>query len=364
MKKVLFSFHTLLSVLLISALVLSACGAGGNSGNAKASNSGESGADTKKEERQIGMVTDASGVNDNSFNQGAWSGLQQLGETEKNVKVKYLESKSNADYETNVNNFVKQGWDLTYGIGFPLEEAIKKVSMANPDSNFAIIDSNLGGEIPANVVGVTFKEEQGSFLVGVIAGLTTKTNKVGFIGGMDSATINRFEIGFKAGVKTSNPDAEIATAYVGSFGAPDLGKQNAATMYDQGADIIFHASGGTGDGLFNEAIERKKAGKEVWVIGVDMDQSLRFGEEVTLTSMIKRVDNAVIQISKDFLEGNFQGGKEVQYGLNENGVSIADTSSVNVAADILERVTQYRQEIIDGKIVVPRTHDEFDKQFP
>lgn len=362
MKKNTFRFHALLSVLLISVLVLSACG-GGNSGNAKGSSSGDSGADSNGS-KQIGMVTDASGVNDNSFNQGAWSGLQKLGETEKNVKVKYLESKSNADYETNVNNFVKQGWDLTYGIGFPLEEAIKKVSEANPDSKFAIIDSNLGGDIPANVVAVTFREEQGSFLVGVIAGLTTKTNKVGFIGGMDSATINRFEIGFKAGVKLSNPDAEIATAYVGSFGAPDLGKQNAATMYDQGADIIFHASGGTGDGLFNEAIERKKAGQEVWVIGVDMDQSLRFGEEVTLTSMIKRVDNAVIQISKDFLEGRFQGGKEVQYGLNEGGVSIADTSSVNVSAEILEKVTQFRQDIIDGKIVVPRTHDEFSKQFP
>lgn len=316
---------------------------------------------TEASNKKIGMVTDISGVNDNSFNEGAWSGLQLLEMKYKDVKVKYLESKSNADYETNLNQFVQQGWDLKFGIGFPLEDTVKKAALANPKSLFAIIDSNLGGQIPDNVASITFREEQGSFLVGVIAGLMTKTNKVGFIGGMDFAVINRFENGFKAGVKTVNPQAEITSVYTNSFSAPDLGKQTAATMYDKGADIIFHASGGTGDGLFNEAIERKNSGQDVWAIGVDKDQSVTFGTTAILTSMIKRVDNAIFQVCEQFLNGQFKGGQEIQFGLQEDGVGIAPTSDVNVPKDILNKAMEYRQKIIDGKIIVPRTKEEFDK---
>ncbi|MFB6367194.1 BMP family protein [Paenibacillus elgii] len=352
----------LLAVMVFGSVILSGCGA---KGNPSSSASGSSSKQSEQATKRIGMVTDVSGVNDNSFNEGAWNGLQRLQtKNEDKVKVKYLESKSNADYETNMNQFVQQGWDLKFGIGFPLEDTVKKVAQANPKSLFAIIDSNLGGKIPDNVTAITFREEQGSFLVGVIAGLMTKTNKVGFIGGVDFAVINRFENGFKAGVKTVNPKAEITSVYTNSFSAPDLGKQTAATMYDKGADIIFHASGGTGDGLFNEANERKNNGQNVWAIGVDKDQSQTFGTKAVLTSMIKRVDNAIFQVCEQFIKGQFNGGKEVEFGLKDDGVGIAPTSDVNVPKDILNKAMEYRQQIIDGKITVPRTKEEFEKFKP
>ncbi|MFY0544794.1 BMP family lipoprotein [Brevibacillus sp. H7] len=346
MKK---TFSVLTAIALVAGSLLTGCGQ--NADNS--ANTGQSGG------KKIGMVADLGGVNDNSYNQSGWEGLQKLGK-DKGVQVKYLESKSDADYETNLNQFVQQNWDLKWAIGFSMDNAVKRVAAANKDTYFGIVDSDLGGEIPANVASVTFKEEQGSFLVGLIAGYMTKTNKVGFVGGVDFATINKFEYGFKAGVKAANPNAEVFSVYTGSFSAPDLGKQAAATMYDKGADIIYHASGATGDGVFNEAKERKANGKEVWVIGVDKDQSVTFGTDVTLTSMIKRVDQAIYQMSEQFLNGNFPVGKQTVLGLAEEGVGIAPTTNVNVPADILEKVNTFREKIIKGELKVPATKDEFN----
>jgi len=162
-----------------------------------------------------------------------------------------------------------------------------------------------------NVASITFAENEGSFLVGVVAGLMTKTNKIGFVGGIEIPVIKRFELGFVEGVKAVNPDAKVTINYTGAFDKADLGKAAAASLYNDGADIIFHAAGGTGNGVFNEAKERNKAAaadKKVWVIGVDKDQSLEFGDDVTLTSMLKRVDEAVYRVSKELIEGNFPAG--------------------------------------------------------
>jgi basic membrane protein A len=338
----------LLSTVLLLSLVLSACGgnnAGG--GNADGNNDGEGAL-------RIGMVTDVGGVNDNSFNQSAWEGLQQVGE-EFGITIDYAESKADADYIPNLNRFVKDGFDLTWGIGFLMADSIAEVANANPESKLAIIDSNLNGEIPPNVAAVTFKEHEGSFLMGVIAAKMTKTNKVGFIGGVKFALIEKFEYGFKAGVKSVNPDIEVISSYAESFVAPDKGKTFAATMYDDGVDIIFHASGGTGDGIFTEAKERG----DVWVIGVDKDQSF-LAPEQTLSSMMKRVDVAVYTISSQLNEGNFAGGTVTELGLVEDGVGIAPTSNKNVPQDVLDLVEEYRQKIVDGEISVPATLDEFN----
>ncbi|WP_145328909.1 BMP family protein [Paenibacillus xylanexedens] len=341
----------MLSLSLVMLLAVSVMLAGCGSKPKEETNAGGDNGGTSTEAKsdvQIGMVTDVGGVNDKSFNQSAWEALQAT-ETETGAKVKYLQSKSDEEYIPNLNEFVKGGYTLTWGIGFQLADAIKTVAEQNPDAKLAIIDSVVDAP---NVKSVTFAEEEGSFLVGVVAGLSTKTNKVGFVGGMDSPLIKKFEVGFREGVKAVNPKAEFISNYTGAFDKPDLGKAAAATLYNKGVDIIFHASGATGNGVFNEAIARKKQGQDVWVIGVDKDQSLEFGDEVTLTSMIKKVDEAVKRVNKEVVDGTFAGGSE-NLTLKENGVGIADTSSKNVKPEVLAKVDEYKEKIISGEIKVP-----------
>lgn len=343
MKKVL----SVLSVATLSfSLLLTGCG--GKTEQGQAGQGGAANAPTAK----IGMVTDVGGVNDNSFNQSAWEGLTKLrtdlGMPEDNVK--YLQSTGDADYIPNLTQFVKDKWDLTWGIGYLMGDHVKKVAQENPEAKLAIIDAVV--EAP-NVESVVFKEHEGSFLVGVVAGKMTKSNKIGFVGGIDIPVIKRFEAGFIEGVKAVNPDAQVIPVYTGAFDKPDLGKSAASQLYGQGADIVFQAAGSTGDGVFNEAKDRKTKGENVWVIGVDKDQSLTFGDDVTLTSMMKRVDEAVHRVSKGVVDGKFEGGKVVTLGLAENGVGLAETSNKNVPEDVLKLVDDYKNKIIKGKITVP-----------
>lgn len=336
-----------LVMLLAVSVMLAGCGSKPKEETNAGGDTGGTSTETKSD-LNIGMVTDVGGVNDKSFNQSAWEALQAT-ETETGTAVKYLQSKSDEEYIPNLNEFVKGGYDLTWGIGFQLADAIKTVAEQNPDAKLAIIDSVVDAP---NVKSVTFAEEEGSYLVGVVAGLTTKSNKIGFVGGMESPLIKKFEVGFREGVKAVNPDAQFISNYTGAFDKPDLGKAAAATLYNEGVDIIFHASGATGNGVFNEASARKKQGQDVWVIGVDKDQSLEFGDEITLTSMIKKVDEAVKRVNKEVVDGTFAGGSE-NLTLKENGVGIADTSTANVSADTLAKVEEYKEKIISGEIKVP-----------
>ncbi|AIQ11835.1 BMP family lipoprotein [Paenibacillus durus] len=356
MKKI---YQLSLVMLLAFTVILAGCGSdnnnasgdtGTNEGTNTGTNTGSGEAATDNSNIKIGMVTDVGGVNDKSFNQSAWEALQAL-EKENGVKVQYLQSNSSANYEPNLNQFIKDGYALTWGIGFDMGDSVKKVANENPDAKLAIIDNVVDAP---NVESVTFSENEGSFLVGVVAGLTTKTNKVGFIGGAESPVIKRFEAGFKAGVAAVNPSAKVTPIYAGAYDKPDIGKSLAATMYDAGNDIIFPAAGATGNGVFNEAKSRNKAGgAKVWVIGVDKDQSIEFGNDVTLTSMMKRVDEAVKVVSKQIIDGTFKGGTTTVLGLKDNGVGLPETSKANVSADILAKVDDYKQQIIDGKITVP-----------
>ncbi|SET93061.1 BMP family protein [Paenibacillus sp. NFR01] len=358
MKKV---FKLSLVMLLAFTVILAGCGNNNNNANSGNAGTGDNAAtnagtatnaptEAPKTDVKVGLVTDVGGVNDKSFNQSAWEALEALNK-ETGVEIKYLQSKSNADYEPNLNQFVQGGYNLTWGIGFDLGDAVKKVADENPNANLAIIDSVVDAP---NVESVTFSENEGSFLVGVVAGLTTKTNKVGFIGGMESPVIKRFEVGFKAGVEAVNPNAKVTITYAGAYDKPDTGKSLAATLYDAGNDIIFPAAGATGNGVFNEAKSRNKAGgSKVWVIGVDKDQSLEFGDDVTLTSMIKRVDEAVKKVSQQVVDGTFKGGTTTVLGLKDNGVGLPETSKANVSPEILAKVDEYTKQIIDGTIVVP-----------
>lgn len=352
-----------LSLLMVLALTLVLAGCGnnaannggaantGNTGNAdntQAGNGGDTASDASK--FKIGLVTDVGGVNDKSFNESAWEALEALNE-EQGIGHKYLQSNQSSDYVPNLNQFVQGGYDLTWSIGFDLGDATKEVADANPNSKLAIIDSVV--EAP-NVESVTFAENEGSFLVGVVAGLTTKTNKIGFIGGAESPVIKRFAVGFEAGVAAVNPDAEVKITYAGAYDKPDIGKSLAGQLFDYGADIVFPAAGQTGNGVFNEATARNSAGgaNKMWVIGVDKDQSIEFGDEVTLTSMIKRVDVAVKNVTQQVIDGTFEGGKVTTLTLKEDGVGLPEENP-NVSQEILDKVEEYKQKIISGEITVP-----------
>lgn len=305
-----------------------------------------------KSSMKIGMVTDTGGVNDQSFNQSAWEGLQRAGK-DFGADVNFKESKQDADYAPNFETLIDDGDDLIWGIGFLMGDVVEQTAKANPDKKFAIIDYAYE-DTPSNLASVVFKAEEASFLVGYIAGKMTKTNKVGFVGGMHIPVIPPFEYGFKAGVKTANPDCEILDQYAESFTDAAKGKAIANQMYQNGADIIFHASGGVGDGVIEAAKEQNK-----WVIGVDKDQNFLAPDNV-ITSAMKRVDNGVYNVVKDLYEGNFPGGQTVVYGLKEGGVDIAPTSDKHVPADILKEVEKEKKDIINGKISVPINEEQYN----
>lgn len=355
MKKKTLSIFS--SIAMAALITLSACGQGAD----EPAEDNQSGADVEETDFSVKMVTDTGGVDDKSFNESAWEGLQQF-ETDLGAEVGYLQSGDAADYQPNLNRLVREGNDLVLAIGFLMGEDVKTIAQQQPDAQLGIVDmvvTDDDGNLLENVAHITFKEHEGSFLVGVVAGLHTKTNQVGFIGGVEGELIKKFENGFKAGVKSVNPDAEITVQYAQDFNNADKGRTIADGMYSAGADIIYHAAGGTGNGLFTEAKARKKAGEEVWAIGVDKDQHEEgMPENVTLTSMIKRVDQAVYQVSERTMNGNFPGGEIVEFGLDQDGVGIAPTTE-NVSEEALQAVEDYKEKILSGEIEVPSTDEEF-----
>lgn len=338
-----------LAILLSASMIFSMAACGSKNTN-NADNAGNAGNDGKK--IKIGMVTDIGGVNDGSFNQSAWEGLQRA-QKELGVEVSYAESATDADYAPNIEAFVDEDYDLIICVGYMLADATRKAAEANPDQKFAIID-DASIDLP-NVTCLMFEQSQASYLVGLVAGKMTKTNTVGFVIGMVSQTMNEFGYGYLAGVKDANPDAKILQFNANSFGSTETGKSAATTMITNGADVIFHAAGGTGLGVIEGC---KDAG--VWAIGVDSDQSPLAPENI-LTSAMKRVDNACYEIAKATLEGNVTSGI-ITYDLNSAGVDIAPTTT-NLPQEVLDYVKQAKQDIIDGKIVVPKTQADFEAKY-
>ncbi|SFJ24330.1 BMP family lipoprotein [Thermoflavimicrobium dichotomicum] len=332
-----------LSLLLSSVLVLAV----GCSGQKGAEGGGDKAAGFK-----LGLVTDTGGLNDQSFNQISWEGAKRA-QKELGVDIQPLESKRDDDYIPNLTKFAREKRDIIWATGFKFEKVIPEVAEQFPNVHFGIVDSNLGGKIPKNVVAVTFKEHEGSFLAGVAAALTTKTNKIGFIGGISSPLIKKFESGFRAGVKAANPKAQVTVAYAESFNDVTKGRSLAKNMYNSGIDVIYHAAGGVGKGLFDEVKTRDKG--KYWAIGVDMDQS-GLAPDHTLTSMVKRVDTAIFNITKDLKEKKLETGKEVQLGFKENALDLA--KSQHLKPDVMKKIEEYKQKIINGEIKVPKTEAE------
>ncbi|MBP2097618.1 BMP family lipoprotein [Enterococcus rivorum] len=340
---------TFMKAIFIGAcatLVLTACGGG----KGKEKESSSTGTNT------VAIVTDIGGVDDKSFNQSAWEGLQEWGkkhDLKKGPKgYNYLQSKSDSEYVTNLNIAAGNGFKTVFGIGHKVRNAVEDVASQKKNVNFVIVDAVI--DDLDNVASVVFKDNEAAFLAGIAAAETTKAEHVGFIGGQNGEVIDRFEAGFRQGVATVNPDIKVDVQYVGSFGDPAKAKSQAAAMYNDGVDIIYQAAGNSGNGVFSEAkdIKKRDKSKEIWVIGVDRDQSAEGeidGENVTLTSTIKGVGKAVIDISDKALENKFPGGEKLVFGLKEAGV---DLSEGQLGEKTKESIKKYKQEIADGKLKV------------
>lgn len=301
---------------------------------------------------KVGMVTDVGGLGDQSFNDAAYRGLEQL-KKDLGVQITVIESAMMTDYVVNLSSLAEQGYDLVWGIGFLMLDALEEVAELYPDTKFGLIDAVVDAP---NVASVVFNEHEGSFLVGLMAGMKTKTNKVGFIGGMDFALIHKFEAGFIAGVKTANPKADVIIGYTGVFDDPNKGKELALTQFSQGADVIYHASGACGIGVIKAAQE-----KGLYAIGVDSPQS-HLAPNNVFTSMLKRVDNGVYMVSKDMIRGNWTAGTTV-LGLAEKGVGYEENAKKFFTKDQLDIVNGYGLQIIAGVISVPETRDQLKAMF-
>ena len=300
----------------------------------------------------VAMVTDAGGIDDKSFNQSAWEGLKRAN-TELGVKNRYLESREQSDYETNLSTLAEQGNDLVFAVGFLMEDALKNVAAAKPGVKFAIIDGN--APPTPNCASIKFREEEGCFLAGYLAGKMTKTGAIGFLGGMESALITKFESGYYAGARTARPDIRVVVKYAGSWKDLPKGTELSRRMVDQGADIIFAAAGKSGLGALDVANEK---GPGYYAIGVDADQDGVHPGRV-LTSMMKGVDAAVFDTVTDLKAGKWQPGERV-YGIKEGGVHLSPMkyTKQDVPADVLTKLDELSKMITDGKIQVPKTAEE------
>jgi basic membrane protein A len=297
---------------------------------------------------RVGMVTDVGGVNDKSFNQTSWEGLQALAAEDSSFEVHYLESKTDADYQTNINTFIEEGYDLIICVGYMLADATREAATDNPDQLFAIIDDSSCADLP-NVACLMFAQEQASYLVGLVAGSVTQSKTVGYVQGMVSDSMNLFGIGYITGVLEACPDATVLQYNANNFGDIAGGATAAKDMITKSADVIYHAAGGTGIGVINACGE-----EGIWAIGVDTDQSILDPDHV-ITSAMKRVDVASQDISKAVKDGAFAAGVHM-YDLSNGGVDLAPTRD-HIPADVLEKVEAAKAAIIAGEKSVPTTTD-------
>lgn len=333
------------AVIAAAALTLTACSSGGASTPSASSTAPKI---------KIGMAYDVGGRGDQSFNDSAAAGLdkaaQEFGVDTKEAAATNGEAESAR--EERLNQLIDAGYNNIVAVGFAYATAVKAVAAENPDVKFAIVDDS---SITAdNVMNLTFAANEGSFLVGAAAALKTKTNHVGFIGGVQTDLIKSFEVGYEAGVKAVNPSIKIDVKYLtqppdfSGFSSVDKGKAAAEGMYQGGADVVYHAAGGSGGGVFTAA---KDAGK--WAIGVDSDQAKTAAadvRDVILTSMLKRVDTGVYFFIKSVQDGTFKGGTQL-FDLKTDGVGYSTTGGH--IDDITSKLDAYKQDIIDGKITVP-----------
>ncbi len=380
------SWRLIFSLLAALSLVAAACGsdsdgeveagsegttaegseAEGSEAEGSESEGSESEGEAMTADFNVGLTFDIGGEGDQSFNDSAAAGIRAA---ESELGITFATGEPNADGSNRAELLQLQADTsaLVIGVGFLFADDVKATAADNPDVNFAVVDDAMldfdNGAVPwgDNIAGLTFAEEQGSFLVGAAAALKSTTGTVGFIGGVGGfGLIEKFEAGFVAGAEAVNPDITVISQYItmapdfDGFVAADRAKEIALTMYSQDADVIYHAAGGSGAGLFEAAKEQSEAsGTKVWAIGVDSDQYNTASpdvQEYILTSMLKRVDTAVLEIIRAQADGTFAAGNTV-YDLAADGVGYS--TSGGFVDDIASELEGFKAQIIDGSIVVP-----------
>ena len=297
---------------------------------------------------KVGLVMDKGGKDDKSFNTAAYVGAKKA-ETDLKIELKYVEATDNNALENLHRNFAKKGFDLIVGIGFAQVDAVKKVAAQFPQTHFAIVDGEVA--LP-NVRSLLFEEHEGSFLVGALAAMKSKSGKIGYIGGMDIPLIRRFALGYQAGAKHINPKAQVIENFIGVTGEawnnPAKAKELALAQYNNGADVIFVAAGASGAGVFDAAEEKNKL-----AIGVDSNQNwMKPG--FVLTSMLKRVDTAVYDTISLVSAQKFKG-EVVRFGLKDKGIDYAvdQHNQKLMTKDLTTKIEALKADIIKGKIQVP-----------
>lgn len=335
--------------LLVFAFCFSACGT--------LTEAKREGCNTK-----VGIVFDIGGKNDRSFNAAAWEGVKRA-EKELNICLYDIEPGNPTSIEPAMRAFAERNFDLIVGVGFAQGPIMQKVAFDYPNIKFAIVDGVImeaDGKTPKqNVASLVFREHEGSYLVGMIAASKSKTGVIGFLGGMDIPLIHRFNTGYQEGARWVNPNVRIIENYVGvtdhAWNNPGKGKELALNQIEKGADVIFTAAGNSGLGAF-DAVEQygrnDKGEANRFVIGVDSNQNgVKPG--FVLTSMVKRVDNAVYDVVKEVLENKFVGGFHV-FGLDKDGVAYAvdDNNKILIPADVIKKVEDARTKIGTGEIKV------------
>jgi basic membrane protein A len=338
----------LVTVIVAGAMALAACG------NSDSENVTDAGAGDNTKALKVGLAYDIGGRGDRSFNDSAAAGLDKA---KADLKVDFKEAaakadETDADKEARLKELVDAGYTTVVCVGFAYANALKAVAPDYPDAKFTIIDS---GDVTApNVSAYTFKENESAFLVGALAALGTKTNTVGFVGGVNNPLIQKFEAGYKAGAQAAKPGVKVISSYItqppdfSGFSSPDKGKVAAAGLYQQGADIIYAAAGLSNNGVFDAASEAKKL-----AIGTDSDQYQTAAANTKATiigSAIKGVDTAVFNFIESVGKNQFKVGTQV-LGLKDNGVGYVVNS-----ADFQQykaKIDDFKRQIIDGKITVP-----------
>ncbi|WP_426571678.1 BMP family lipoprotein [Aquihabitans sp. McL0605] len=302
--------------------------------------------------KKVGMVFDIGGKDDHSFNESAYNGITAAA-TNMGITPTTLEpDATGSNREALLRQLAEAGNGLIIGVGFNFADGITAVAKDYPDIKFAIVDSVVDAP---NVTSITFAEEQGSYLVGAIAAQSTKTNDIGFVGGVETDLIKKFQAGYEAGVKEVNPDAKVEVKYItpdgdfSGFNDPAKGQTIAAGLYDAGADVVFHAAGGSGSGVFKAAQSADRL-----AIGVDSDQYFQVDagqQKCMLSSMIKRVDVGVYDTISTYVSGTDKGGVQV-FDLKNGGI---DYSVAGGQVKDKAQIDDLKQQIIDGKIKVPTT---------
>ncbi len=354
----------LLAVGIAASLVLAACGddddetsdepAEEPADDASASEPAEEPADEPAAESDItlGIAFDTGGRGDGTFNDSAGRGADRA-EEELGIALEELEAATADDRAPNVQTLTGAGADPIVAVGFAFGDAIAEIAPANPDTQYAIVDGFVPGELP-NVTMLAFAEEQGSFLVGAAAALACECTDIGFIGGQEIDLIKKFEAGYIAGAQAVNPDIQVRSQYLGAAGdnnawaAPDRAREIANAWYAEGAEVIYTAAGGSGQGTIEAAVESDK-----WAIGVDSDQYLTATpeqQEHILTSMLKQVDVSVFETARQATEGTLEGGTVV-YDLSTDGVGYS--TSGGYLDEFADQLDDLKQQVIDGEIVVP-----------